>query len=660
MSLNEHYFSAQPDWNEQEDDEDTQKRPIIKPKKLIEESSVTISKEATDRNDEGADNIEDRPTARMGTVSGELRLSGEPPEVSSTPPQGNFPALPATPRKNIIPSRRASLEAALGPDEKTPRPASGQRSVPRINQISDSDLHLAIPANYDGRWDAMPEFPDIHTPPQETAPANAGQVDFADAPTGVLPAQEPPDASSSEQTHLAERETLKVAIPEEGRSPLPLMPATPEVVTRLPPLTPKSVQRAFTMTRGRAFLLALLLAILIINATISGFSQFFGPQGWGSVFGSSGNGGQNLLQQISKNLKGVTPGATVHTTPTPITPQTIINELMANMTLDQKLGQLMMVQFYGQDYSSDLNAMITQQKVGGVIYYQANIGSKSQLISLNAEMQKNSDLPMLISIDQEGGTVDRLVDIDGPEQSATTIGETGNTNNAYQQGVTDAQNLSNYGFNLNLAPVVDVTNVYNSQLYMRTYGNNPTTVTQFAGAYLKGLQQSGKVLGTIKHFPGLGDTSTDPHFGLPYLTRPLSELNSIDWAPYSNLIKQGNVYSIMVTHEIVKALDPNEPSSLSPQVIGVLRNQMHFNGVIITDSLNMDAIHNYYTYGDMAAKAIEAGDDILMGALSPSDVAEMLTGIKQAMSSGAISQQRIDESVRRILLFKYQMGLLHI
>jgi beta-N-acetylhexosaminidase len=659
MNLNEPYFSTKPDWDEQEDEEDTQKRPIIKPKKLIEESSVTISKEATDKNDEGAENIEDRPTSRMGTVSGELRLPDKLTEAPHKHLQGNFPALPATPRKNVIPSRRASLEAGPGPDEKTPRSPIVQRPVPRINQISDEDLRPSVPPNYDGRWDAIPDFPpDIQTPRQEETRADSGQMDLADAPTGVIPVQDAPIARSAEQAHTADRETLKMAVPAEAHSPLPLVPTTPGIATDLPPLAPESIQRAFHMTRGRAFLMAILLAIVIINATISGFSQFFGPQGWGSVFTSTS--GQNLLQQISKNSKESTPGATIHATPTPITPETIVNELMANMTLDQKLGQLMMVQFYGQDYSSDLNTMITQQKVGGVIYYQANIGSKSQLIQLNAQMQKSSDLPMLISIDQEGGTVDRLVDIDGPEQSATTIGETGNANNAYQQGVIDAQDLSNYGFNLNLAPVVDVTNVYNSQLYMRTYGNNPTTVTQFAGAYLKGLQQSGKVLGTIKHFPGLGDTSTDPHFGLPYLTRSLSQLNAIDWAPYSNLIKQGNVYSIMVTHEIVKALDPNEPSSLSPQVIGVLRNQMHFNGVIITDSLNMDAIHNYYTYGDMAVKAIQAGDDILMGALDPSNVAEMLTGLKQALSAGTISQARIDESVRRILFFKYQMGLLHL
>src|SRR5207248_7325730 len=126
---------------------------------------------------------------------------------------------------------------------------------------------------------------------------------------------------------------------------------------------------------------------------------------------------------------------------------------------------------------------------------------------------------------------------------------------AMQAGEQDARDLSYYGINLNLAPVVDVTNVYNSQLYLRTFGNNPTIVTKMADAYLHGLQQSGKVLGTLKHFPGLGDVSADPHSGVPHLTRSLSDLERIDWTPYRTLIQQGDVHAIMVTHEIVSAID---------------------------------------------------------------------------------------------------------
>ncbi|HEU5229842.1 MAG TPA: glycoside hydrolase family 3 N-terminal domain-containing protein, partial [Ktedonobacteraceae bacterium] len=238
-------------------------------------------------------------------------------------------------------------------------------------------------------------------------------------------------------------------------------------------------------------------------------------------------------------------------------------------------------------------------------------------------------------------------------------GATNDPARARAAGLQDAKDLSSYGINLNLAPVVDVTNVFNSQLYMRTYGRDPALVTKMANAYLQGLQQSGKVIGTLKHFPGLGDVSSDPHQSVPLLTRSKSGLEQIDWAPYRTLIQQGNVHAIMVTHEIVTALDSTVPSSLSSKIVqGILRDELGFQGVIMTDSLTMEGVTDYYTPAQAAALAIEAGSDLLMGARSPSEVAAMIEGIKQAISSGAISQQHIDDSVRRILLMKYAMGLL--
>lgn len=417
-----------------------------------------------------------------------------------------------------------------------------------------------------------------------------------------------------------------------------------------------------TLTRERALLLILLLIIIAINATNTGFGQFFGPQGWGSVFSNSGSSGQNLLNQLNQQLHQPTstPGAGRQPTSTPLAPTQLVNKLLANMTLDQKLGQMIMVRFNTSYYSSQLDTMITQYHVGSVIEYQSNIGSQSQLNTLNNQIQHSGDLPIIISVDQEGGTVDRLINLDGPQPSATEIGATGNPQVAYQQGLKDARDLASYGFNFNLAPDVDVHAVYNTQLVGRTYGTNPTIVSQMAGAYLDGLQQSGKVLGAIKHFPGLGDTSTDPHYGLPSLARSLNDLNAIDWAPYKTLLSKGNVYAVMVTHEIVKALDPSTPSSLSPKVVGILRQQLGFQGVIVTDGLTMGGITDFYTLGQAAVMAVQAGDDLLMDPSSPDEVAQMINGLKQALSSGTLSQQRIDESVRRILLLKYQMGLLRL
>jgi beta-N-acetylhexosaminidase len=465
------------------------------------------------------------------------------------------------------------------------------------------------------------------------------------------------DEQATEEERIDQRNTLKLqsTLPlQEQERALKLLPLLPSVV---------SIKRP-ALTRGRAVVLAVFLLVLIMNAENLGNSQFIGAQGWAYVLGgSSSSGNSNVLKTVNTLLHPKsTPGAKTQPAQQ-ITPQDYINLIVSHMTLDQKLGQMMIVQFVGPDYGLDISTMITQYNVGAVLIFTANnnIVSKPQLKGLIQQMQSGSPIPLAVAIDQEGGTVDRLASLDGTRPSATSIGQTNDPSKATAAGVQDANDLAYYGFNLNLAPVVDVTNVYNSQLYLRTFGTNPTLVTQMAAAYLRGLQASGKVSGTLKHFPGLGDVAADPHNAVPRLTRSLSQLEAIDWAPYRALIQQGNVHAVMVTHEIVTAVDASKPSSLSYKLVtGILRNQLGFNGVIMTDSLTMQGITAYYTEAQAAALAVEAGSDLLMGASTPNQVANMINGIKQAMASGEISQQRIDDSVRRILMLKYDMGLLHI
>ncbi len=442
------------------------------------------------------------------------------------------------------------------------------------------------------------------------------------------------------------------------------LPAQAEIgVTQETPTIPLKTKQRPGITRGKATLYIALLLIVVLNALNMSYAHFIGPQGWAFVIGGPVTGNDNPLAIIKKELHhDLTPGATVQATPQ-LTPQQYINLIVQNMTLDQKLGQMMIVQFVGPTYSLDISTMISQYHVGAVLLFTANnnISDKVQLKGLIQQMQSNISIPMIVAIDQEGGTVDRLKTLDGPRSAAADIGATNDPGKAKAAGIQDAQDLASYGFNLNLAPVVDVTNVYNPQLYDRTYGNNAALVTKMAQAYLQGLQQSGKVSGTLKHFPGLGDVGVDPHSGMPNLYRSKSDLEAIDWAPYQTLIQQGNVRAIMVTHEIVHPIDSSIPSSLSSKVVtGILRNELGFQGVIMTDSLTMEGITAYYTEDQAAAVAVEAGSDLLMGASTPADVASMIQGIKQAIDSGTISQQRIDDSVRRVLMLKYQMGLLPI
>ncbi len=436
--------------------------------------------------------------------------------------------------------------------------------------------------------------------------------------------------------------------------------------TLLDPVAPLEAAPKRSISRGKSIVFSVFLLIVIINAANLGVSQFIGSEGWAYVlYGSTSTSDHNILQDVANQFRHTPtplPGSTAQATPQ-VTPAEFINAIVNKLTLDEKLGQMMIVQFYGPDYGLDIGSMITQYKVGAVLVFAANnnIVSKPQLRDLIHQMQNNSTIPLITAIDQEGGTVDRLLKLDGPRPPAASIGATNDPAKAMAAGIQDANDLSYYGFNLNLAPVVDVTNVYNAQLYLRTYGNNSTIVTKMAGAYLQGLQKSGKVMGTLKHFPGLGDVSADPHISVPSLNRSKSALSTIDWVPYRTLIAQGDVQAVMVTHELVTKIDSSKPSSLSYKIVtDILRNQLGFHGVILTDSLTMEGIIAYYTEGQAAALAVEAGSDLLMGASTPNGVAAMINGIKQAVSTGNISQERIDDSVRRILMLKYQMGLLKI
>lgn len=527
------------------------------------------------------------------------------------------------------------------------------------NDQEDTQHRLAIKSS--GKTSIL-EKKTIETADKAVPMTEKGAREGSETEMSLSPIETPREVSTAlASPELAPVEHKPVEVSSEKTDTHSL--ALPEVApVEHKPLEPLHIPTHTALSRGRAILFTAFLLVLVWNATNMGGAQFIGTQGWAYVLGGSTNtSNPNLLSSIAKRL---------HSKPTPgtspgqqLTPQEYIDLIVQNMTLDQKLGQMMIVQFFGPSYSPDLSTMVTQYNVGAALIFgiNNNIVDKSQLQSLIQQMQRNSAIPLAVAIDQEGGTVDRLVHLDGPRPSESEIGATNDPNKARVQGIQDANDLASYGINLNLAPVVDVNNVYNPQLYLRTYGNNAALVTKMAEAYLQGLQQSGKVMGTLKHFPGLGDVAADPHNSVPYLNRSESNLEAIDWAPYRTLIAQGNVDAVMVTHEIVSAIDNSKPSSLSDKIVtGILRNKLGFHGVIMTDSLTMEGILAYYTEAQAAVLAVKAGCDLLMGASTARDVATMINGLKQALSSGELTQQRIDDSVRRILMLKYQMGLLQI
>jgi len=348
-----------------------------------------------------------------------------------------------------------------------------------------------------------------------------------------------------------------------------------------------------------------------------------------------------------------------------------INHLIANMTLDEELGQMIMVEWdEGGVYNTDLQNMLVNQHAGGIILYtfNGNIQTSAQVSTLTSAIQANAKIPLLISIDQEGGNVNRLDPITGPRPSAREIGATNDPNIAYEQGVSDGQILKQLGFNVNLAPDVDVQSLSDGAFdassmagfEYRMYGSTPDVVASFAGAYLNGLQGQG-IIGTLKHWPGLGADIVDPHDALPVLNRSQSDLNSIDFAPYRTLLGQGQVDMIMSTHELVPAYDTTYPATLSPILINqVLRGDLGYQGVIITDGLYMRAISQHWTLAQAAVLAVEAGNDILLGPYNTQGVQNVLDALNQAISSGQISKARIDQSVQRILALKIKYGLIQM
>ena len=363
----------------------------------------------------------------------------------------------------------------------------------------------------------------------------------------------------------------------------------------------------------------------------------------------------------SKATSGSTSKPSPTPSPTPLTNSQLAQKIVKQMSLDQKLGQMVIVEFYGATLNSDLIHMIQEKHISGVLIENknGNAQTRAQLTTLNRAMQGKAHIPLFITTDFEGGLVNELRLITGERASEATIGATGNTQVAYTAGLNAARDLTSLGLNVNFMPIVDVlTNPNNPGLPDRTFGSNPILVTNMGRDYLKGLTDGG-VIGCLKHFPGLGSASIDPHFSLPHMDRSLATLKAVDFVPYRTLINEGIVPMVMVTHILNPQLDPTLPTSLSPNVVTkLLRQQLNFNGVIISDTLWMGGISNTYSLAQAAVLAVKAGTDLLLGPRGLSDAQNMIFGLHQAVMSGQISMDQINASVQRILEMKLHYKIL--
>ena len=347
---------------------------------------------------------------------------------------------------------------------------------------------------------------------------------------------------------------------------------------------------------------------------------------------------------------------------THMTYKQLAERYVSNMTLDEEIGQLIMVQYAEGSYSSDLATMINQLHAGGVIVYQWQIHTIPQIKSDITQMQAQAQTPLFVSIDEEGGYVDRLRNIFPFRPSATDVYASGSVSEdmAVAQGIV--HDLKMLGFNQDMAPDVDVQLLAGPDELSRTYGTTPADVIKYAGPFLATLQSNG-IVGCIKHFPGLGDAPTDAHVSLPVINRSADQIYSTELAPYRAFIHSSNQFErpgmVMATDLLMPAIDPMWPAELSHTFItDILRNQLGYDGVVSTDALYMDGIAQKWSVPQAAVLALQAGDDMILGPIGSYQMRATIDAIKAALANGTLSKARIDEAATRIIALKMQYHLL--
>jgi beta-N-acetylhexosaminidase len=344
-----------------------------------------------------------------------------------------------------------------------------------------------------------------------------------------------------------------------------------------------------------------------------------------------------------------------------------IRAQIADMTLEEKVGQLFLITLYSSELGDMDRHLIETIHPGGVVLFPHNIRSPQQVARLTNDLQAYAqevgpDVPLLIAVDEEGGRVSRLQDGFTLFPPPVVLGATGSTQDAVSLGYAMGQELAAVGINVDLAPVVDLH--YPAQeagewevLYRRTLSSDPALVGRLAGGMVEGMRRAG-VIGVLKHFPGHGAAPVDSHNELPTIDMPRAEVDSTALAAFAGAIEAG-APAVMVGHLYYPALDPVErPASISPAAIGVLRSQLDFGGVAISDAMQMGGIRAEHTVPDAVVEAIRAGIDLITFGPYVSSQIESAQAVIDAVRAGTISEDRIDEAVGRVLALRAAYGLM--
>lgn len=354
-----------------------------------------------------------------------------------------------------------------------------------------------------------------------------------------------------------------------------------------------------------------------------------------------------------------------------IGPPTLVNipekiqEHIKQMSPEEKIGQLLMPAFRDFEYTDSVEELtrsmeeiLDEYQVGGVILFKENIKNKEQVQTLIKDLQDKSNIPLWIGVDEEGGLVSRITS--NPEMGydslpiAYDIGQANSKEQAYEVGKKLGIILKELGFNMDFAPVADIwSNPKNQVIGKRSFGSDPEKVSEMVNEIVRGLQNQ-EIISVVKHFPGHGDTDEDSHLGTAYVNRSLEELRKRELIPFKKAIEE-EVEGVMIAHVELPQIDEGIPATLSYKIItDILKNEMEFKGLVITDALDMEAITKQFGKKEAALKSFIAGADIL---LIP-DVKEAHSYLLEAYEDGTITDERLEESVYKILYTKYKYDII--
>lgn len=337
-----------------------------------------------------------------------------------------------------------------------------------------------------------------------------------------------------------------------------------------------------------------------------------------------------------------------------------LDQIIKGMSLEEKIGQMIFGGIDGTTYSDETKTLIQDYKIGSFILFKNNLETTEKSIELLNQMKnenKGNNIPIFFGIDQEGGRVERLPDEVLSLPTNKIIGERNDEQFSFEIGSVLGKQLNAYGFNLNFAPVLDVnSNPDNPVIGNRSFSNDPEIVSKLGIKTMQGMQEE-NIVTAVKHFPGHGDTSVDSHLELPTVEKSLAEIEKMELIPFKSAIKAG-VDIVMTSHILMPQIDPDHPASMSKEIIsGILRDQLGYDGVVVSDDMTMHAITNHFDIGEASVEAVKAGTDLVIVAHGHETVIHVIETLKNAVTQGEISEGRINESVRRLIKLKKDRGI---